>query len=134
MNNDYLSISEINNYIKNIFDAEEFLKKVYLKGEVSNFKAHTRGHLYFTLKDEESRLNAVMFSYQASSLTFEPKDGMSVLVRGHISTYPASGSYQIIIDDMQEDGVGNLYVEYEKLKSKLSSEGLFDQKFFFNLI
>ena len=122
----YITISELNHYIKGVIDDNYFLNKVYLKGEISNFKAHTRGHLYFTLKDEESRLNAVMFSYQTNSLKFKPEDGMKVLVRGKISVYEATGSYQIYVDEMEQDGLGNLYVEFEKLKKKLAAEGLFD--------
>jgi len=127
MNQEYITISELNNYLKDVFDKNTYLNKIYLKGEISNFKAHTRGHLYFTLKDEGSRLNAVMFSYQASSLNFSPIDGMKVLVSGKISVYPATGSYQIYVDNMEQDGLGNLYIEFEKLKKKLASEGLFDQ-------
>ena len=127
MNNEYITISELNHYIKGVFDDNIFLNKVYIKGEISNFKAHTRGHYYFTLKDEGSRLNAVMFSYHAGNLKFMPVDGMKVLVSGKISVYEATGAYQIYVDDMQEDGIGNLYIEFEKLKKKLASEGLFDQ-------
>ena len=127
MNPEYITISELNHYIKDVMDDNIFLNKVYLKGEISNFKAHTRGHLYFTLKDEESRLNAVMFSYQANTLKFEPADGMKVLVRGKISVYVATGSYQIYVEEMEQDGLGNLYIEFEKLKKKLAAEGLFDQ-------
>ena len=123
----YLKISEINNYIKNILDNDFNLNIVYLKGEISNFKCHTRGHLYFTLKDETSRLNAVMFQSSARNLKFKPEDGMNVLVRGRISVYPASGSYQIYVDTMDLDGLGNLYIEFEKLKEKLFKEGLFNK-------
>ena len=126
MEHEFITISELNNYIKNILDDNVFLNKVYLKGEISNFKAHTRGHLYFTLKDEESRLNAVMFSYQAGNLKFSPADGMKVLVKGKISAYVATGAYQIYVESMEQDGLGNLYVEFEKLKKKLAAEGLFD--------
>ena len=126
MDINYITISELNHYVKGVFDNNIFLNKVYLKGEISNFKAHTRGHLYFTLKDEGSRLNAVMFSYQASNLKFNPVDGMKVLVCGKISVYEATGAYQIYVEDMQQDGLGNLYIEFEKLKKKLSAEGLFD--------
>ena len=125
----YVSISLINKAIKNVIDAQPFLNKVYLKGEISNFKGHTRGHLYFTLKDESSRISAVMFASAASSLTFTPADGMNVLVEGRISVYEANGGYQIYVDKMDEDGIGNLYLEYEKLKKKLASEGLFDEKY-----
>ena len=127
MNQEYITISELNHYIKGVIDDNIFLNRVYLKGEISNFKAHTRGHLYFTLKDEGSRLNAVMFSYHTNKLNFTPVDGMKVLVSGKISVYEATGSYQIYVEDMQQDGLGNLYVEFEKLKKKLASEGLFDQ-------
>ena len=126
MNPEYITISELNHFIKGVMDDNIFLNKVYLKGEISNFKAHTRGHLYFTLKDEGSRLNAVMFSYQAGSLKFEPTDGMKVLVCGKISVYEATGSYQIYVESMEQDGLGNLYIEFEKLKKKLAAEGLFD--------
>lgn len=126
MDREYITISELNNYIKGVIDDNFILNKVYLKGEISNFKAHTRGHLYFTLKDEGSRLNAVMFSYQANNLKFTPVDGMKVLVQGKISVYVATGAYQIYVESMEQDGLGNLYIEFEKLKKKLAAEGLFD--------
>ena len=126
MEKDYLNISDLNNYIKNILDKDSFLNKVYLKGEISNFKNHTRGHLYFTLKDDNSRISAVMFQSSAVKLSFVPEDGMNVLVEGRISAYPAQGSYQIYIEKMEPDGLGALYIEYEKLKKKLASEGLFN--------
>ncbi len=128
MDREYITISELNHYIKGIFDDNIFLNKVYLKGEISNFKAHTRGHLYFTLKDEGSRINAVMFSYQTGSLKFSPVDGMKVLVTGKIAVYEPTGGYQIYVSEMEQDGLGNLYVEFEKLKKKLAAEGLFDKE------
>ena len=124
----YITIGALNNYLKKLFDNDNNLKDVYLKGEISNFKAHTRGHLYFTLKDETSRINAVMFSYKASMLSFLPADGMKVLVRGKVSIYEATGSYQIYVEEMSQDGLGNLYIEFEKLKKKLAAEGLFSQE------
>lgn len=124
----YITIGALNNYLKKLFDNDNNLKDVYLKGEISNFKAHTRGHFYFTLKDETSRINAVMFSYKASMLSFLPADGMKVLVRGKVSIYEATGSYQIYVEEMSQDGLGNLYIEFEKLKKKLASEGLFSQE------
>ena len=127
MNNNYITIGALNRYLKNLFDKDSNLQEVYLKAEISNFKAHTRGHLYFTLKDETSRINAVMFSYNVSRLKFKPVDGMKVLVKGKISVYEATGSYQIYVEEMDQDGLGNLYIEFEKLKKKLASEGLFDQ-------
>ena len=127
MTNNYITIGALNKYLKNLFDNDRNLQEVYLKAEISNFKAHTRGHLYFTLKDETSRINAVMFSYNVSRLKFKPVDGMKVLVKGKISVYEATGSYQIYVEEMDQDGLGNLYVEFEKLKKKLAVEGLFDQ-------
>ena len=127
MEKKYIKISDLNNYIKSILDQDLFLNKIYLKGEISNFKNHTRGHLYFTLKDDDSRLSAVMFQSSASHLTFVPEDGMNVLVEGRISAYPAQGSYQIYVEKMEPDGLGALYIEYEKLKKKLALAGLFDQ-------
>ncbi len=125
MEHEYLKVSEINNYIKMILDGDPFLGKVFISGEISNFKNHTRGHLYFSLKDEGGRINAVMFASSAKNLTFVPEDGMNVLVEGRISAYPATGSYQIYVDKMEMDGIGKLFIEYEKLKKKLEQEGLF---------
>lgn len=125
MEKEYLKISEVNNYIKMIIDGDSFLHKIYLCGEISNFKNHTRGHLYFTLKDDQSRISAVMFESSAKGLSFVPEDGMNVLVEGRISCYPATGAYQIYVEKMEMDGIGKLFVEYEKLKKKLEAEGLF---------
>lgn len=129
MSNKYLTVSTINRYLKDQFDRNEHLRMVFLKGEISNFKGHTTGHLYFSLKDEHSRINAIMFNSYAKRLTFVPADGKKVLVTGRIGVYEASGSYQIYVDDMQEDGVGNLYLAYEKLKADLAKEGLFDDQY-----
>lgn len=129
MSNKYLTVSVINRYLKDQFDRNEHLRVVFLKGEISNFKGHTTGHLYFSLKDENSRISAIMFSSYAKKLTFVPSDGKKVLVTGRIGVYEATGSYQIYVDDMQEDGVGNLYLAYEKLKADLEKEGLFDVKY-----
>ena len=126
MEHNYVSVTQLTKYIKYIVDNDKNLNKVYLKGEISNFKNHTRGHLYFTLKDENTRINAIMFASNASSLKFMPQDGMKVLVTGKISVYEANGGYQIYVTDMIEDGVGNLYIAYEQLKKKLELEGLFD--------
>lgn len=129
MSNKYLTVSVINRYLKDQFDCNEHLRMVFLKGEISNFKGHTTGHLYFSLKDENSRISAIMFNSYAKKLTFTPSDGKKVLVTGRIGVYEATGSYQIYVDDMQEDGIGNLYLAYEKLKSDLEKEGLFDAKY-----
>lgn len=126
MNEKYITVSQLNRYLKFKFDGDPNLNNVFLKGEISNFKAHTRGHFYFTIKDEGSRINAVMFASNASKLKFDLEDGMKVLVRGRISVYEATGGYQIYVEELAIDGLGNLYLEYEKLKKKLASEGLFD--------
>jgi len=126
MEDKYITVSQLNRYLKFKFDQDPNLGQVFLKGEISNFKSHTRGHFYFTIKDEGSRINAVMFASQASKLNFMPEDGMKIMVIGRISVYEATGGYQIYVDSMMPDGVGNLYIEYEKLKKKLASEGLFD--------
>ena len=127
MKEQYLTITQLSHYLKYKFDNDLNLREVYLKGEISNFKAHTRGHYYFTLKDEGSRINAVMFASSVSKLKFLPTDGMKVMVTGKVTVYEATGGYQIYVTDMLEDGVGNLYIAYEQLKKKLEQEGLFDQ-------
>ena len=128
MNDKYLTVSQINKYIKYKLDTDQNLKTVYLKGEISNFKNHTSGHFYFTLKDENSRILAVMFKSSAKNVNFTPADGMNVLVVGRISAYEANGAYQIYVEQMLEDGVGNLYLELEKLKKKLGEKGYFDKE------
>ena len=129
MNKEYLTVSQLTRYIKYKLDNDTNLQEVYLKGEISNFKAHTRGHFYFTIKDEGSRINAVMFQSNASKVKFTPEDGMKILVTGRISVYEATGGYQIYVNEMMEDGVGNLYVAFEQLKKKLALEGLFDDRY-----
>ena len=121
----YITVTTLNKYLKNKFDTDPNIQTLFLKGEISNFKGHTRGHLYFTLKDEYSRINAVMFSTNASKLNFVPKDGMKVLVCGRVSVYEPNGGYQIYVTEMIGDGLGNLYLKFEELKKKLSNEGLF---------
>ena len=127
MNIKYVSISDLTRYIKAKFDMDHHLNKVYIKGEISNFKHHTRGHLYFTLKDENSRIAALMFASSAARLNFNPEDGQKVLVCGRISVYEATGNYQIYVESMEQDGIGNLYLEFEKLKKKLKEKGMFDE-------
>lgn len=123
----YYTVSQYNQAIKNFLDSKVECQNVHLKGEVSNFKGHTRGHLYFTLKDEESRINAVMFQTAANKLEFTPKDGDEVLVDGRISVYVPNGGYQIYVDKMSLSGNGDLLKKLEELKKKLASEGLFDE-------
>ena len=106
MNNNYITVTQLTKYIKYKIDNDQNLNKIYLKGEISNFKAHTRGHFYFTLKDENSRINAVMFSTYAKDVKFDIQDGMKVLVTGKISVYEATGGYQIYVDELMVDGSG----------------------------
>lgn len=127
MNKDYITIGTLTRYIKYKIDNDLNLQNVYVKGEISNFKHHSRGHFYFTIKDEESRINAIMFASNTRNINFEPVDGMKVLVKGRISVFEQTGNYQIYVTDMMEDGVGNLYALFEKLKKKLEMEGLFDK-------
>lgn len=123
-----LSVSELNSYIKKMFDADFILNNTYIKGEISNFKFHTSGHLYFSLKDDNSRIRAVMFRSFAENLTFLPQDGMRVIVKGRVSVYQKDGTYEIICSEMKIDGVGAFYAAFEKLKNKLQKEGIFDEK------
>lgn len=127
MNDKYISVSQLTRYIKYKIDNDVNLNEVFLKGEISNFKAHSRGHFYFTLKDDECRINAIMFASQTKKIKFVPQDGMKVLVTGKISVFEANGGYQIYVNEMLEDGVGNLYIAYEQLKKKLENEGLFNK-------
>ena len=129
MNEKYLTVTALTRYLKYKFEQDPNLMQVFIKGEISNFKAHTTGHFYFSIKDDNSKINAIMFKTKASKLNFMPKEGMKVLVTGSIRIYEMAGNYQIYVDDMIEDGVGNLYIAFEKLKKQLSSEGLFDQKY-----
>ena len=123
----YYSVSQYNESIKRFIDSVPACQDVHIKGEISNYKGATRGHLYFTLKDEESRINAVMFSSAADKLEFVPKDGDAVLIDGRISVYPQSGQYQVYINKMVLDGQGDLLKKLEELKKKLQAEGLFDE-------
>lgn len=126
MNDKYITVTQLTRYIKYKIDNDVNLNEVFLKGEISNFKAHSRGHYYFTLKDDGSRINAIMFASSTKKLKFIPSDGMKVLVTGKISVFEANGGYQIYVNDMLEDGVGNLYIAFEQLKKRLGEEGLFD--------
>lgn len=123
-----ITVSALNRYIKNLIDRDETLNMVYIRGEISNFKNHYTGHMYFTLKDDSSLIKCVMFKTYTSNLNFVPKDGMSVVILGTVSAYERDGIYQIYVKGMEIDGVGALYAEYERLKEKLAAEGLFDEK------
>lgn len=124
-----LSVRALTKYIKLKFDYDQNLQGVLLKGEVSNFKRHSRGHFYFTLKDEEAQISAVMFAQAAKSVNFQPKDGMEVIVKGNLTVYEAGGSYSIQVRQMKEDGIGNLYVAFNQMKERLGKEGLFDARY-----
>lgn len=122
------SITDINDYIKGLIEEEALLQDVYAVGEISNFKNHyATGHFYFTLKDDKSEIRAIMFRSYANKIKFKPQDGMRVIVHGRIGVYAQAGSYQMYIDTMQPDGIGDLHLAFEQLKAKLDSEGLFDQ-------
>ena len=122
-----ISVTELNRYVKEKVAEDEYLNNVYVKGEISNFKHHYSGHMYFTLKDENSLIKCVMFKTATATLNFVPKDGANVLVLGTVSVFERDGIYQIYVKAMKEDGIGDLYEKYEKLKAKLAEEGLFDE-------
>lgn len=128
-NNRYITVTQLTKYIKYKLEQDSNLETIYLKGEISNFKAHTRGHFYFTLKDETARISAIMFNNLASKIKFIPTDGMKVLVECKIGVYEATGAYQVYVSNMIEDGVGNLYVAFNQLKEKLEKEGLFKKEY-----
>lgn len=121
----YLTVKALTKYIKRKFDADPHLRNVYVKGELSNVKIHTSGHIYFTIKDDQTRMPAVMFAAQARSLKFKPESGMNVLLQGDVNVYEGSGQYQLYAQLMQPDGIGELFVAFEQLKEKLAKEGLF---------
>ena len=122
-----LSVSQLNNYIKTLMECDDVLNYVTLRGEISNFKLHSSGHAYFTLKDERSEIAAVMFRSSATRLDFSPKSGDKVVAYGKVSVYEASGKYQLYVSAMRNDGAGALYAEYLRLLELLRSEGLFDE-------
>lgn len=121
-----ISVTDLNKYIKDKIADDEYLNNVLIKGEISNFKHHYTGHMYFTLKDENSLIKCIMFKSYAQKLMFEPKDGTKVFVFGTVSVFERDGIYQIYVKAMEEDGVGDLYTKYQKLKKELEEKGLFD--------
>lgn len=121
-----ITVQELNKYIKQKIDGDEYLNSVFVKGEISNFKLHYTGHMYFTLKDENSLIKCIMFKGYTPNLKFMPKDGMKVVVFGSVSVFDRDGVYQIYCKAMREEGMGTLYEEYQKLKAKLEKEGLFE--------
>lgn len=127
MNNNIYSVSQVNNYIKLIFEDDVLLNNIYIEGEISNFKAHTSGHLYFTIKDEYSSINAIMYRENALNLNINLENGMSVVCLGYVSSYPKVGQYQLYIKSIEFKGKGDVFLEFENLKEKLKKEGLFDE-------
>ena len=121
-----VSVTELNNLVKGLLDSEPLFADIYVRGEISNFKAHSSGHYYFSLKDEGGAVKAVMFRSYAAGLPFFPENGMKVIAHGRVSAFVRDGQYQLYVDSMEADGVGSLYVAFEQLKAKLSAEGLFD--------
>lgn len=121
-----LTVTQVNEYVKGLIDKDAILANLYIKGEISNFTHHRTGHLYFTLKDESSKLSAVMFASAASKLKFAPENGMKVIAHGRISAFVRDGNYQIYVSSMEPDGIGALALAFEQLKKKLAAEGLFD--------
>ena len=123
-----VSVSQLNGYTKALLEENELLSDIFVRGEISNFKIYSSGHLYFSLKDKNAAIAGVMWRSYAGRLPFVPKDGLNVIAHGRISLYEDTGRYQIIVDDLQPDGIGSLYYAFEQLKKKLGDEGLFDEK------
>ena len=123
-----MTVSELNLYIKRVFDNDRLLSALTVRGEISNFTYHKSGHLYFSLKDEGGQVKAIMFRSSAAGLKFMPENGMKVIVRCSVSVYTQTGAYQLYVSSMQPDGIGALYLAYEQLKSRLEAEGLFDEE------
>ena len=123
-----ITVSDLNKYIKNKIADDEYLNNVLIKGEISNFKNHYTGHMYFTLKDKDSLIKCICFKSYAQKLTFMPKDGMKVMVLGTVSVFERDGIYQIYVKAMEEDGLGDLYTKYQELKEKLEKQGLFSEE------
>lgn len=135
MERNILSVAKVNGYIKQLMDKDYVLKGgLWVQGEVSNFKRHSSGHMYFTLKDEQSAISCVMFRSYAGSIDFDIKNGMKIVVAGSVSVYERSGQYQIYVNKILENGLGKLYQAYEKLKKSLEAEGLFDSALKKNLL
>ncbi|MEC1178224.1 exodeoxyribonuclease VII large subunit [Metasolibacillus meyeri] len=128
-NSSYLTVKALTKYIKRKFDADPHLREVYVKGELSNVKMHSSGHIYFTLKDDAARIQATMFRAAASKLAFKPEEGMMVYIRGDVNVYETAGIYQLYVQTMEPDGVGGLFVAFQQLKEALQKEGLFNPNF-----
>ena len=123
-----ITVSDLNKYMKEKIAEDEYLNNILIKGEISNFKNHYTGHMYFTLKDEKSLIKCIMFKSYATKLTFMPKDGMKVMILGSVSVFERDGVYQIYARAMEEDGLGDLYTKYQELKKRLGQQGLFEEE------
>lgn len=128
MDKRYLTVTALTKYLKRKLETDKHLRNVWLQAEISNFNHHSRGHMYFTLKDQNSRISAVMFSFQNKFMKFRPENGMKVLVKGEVNLYEPQGQYQLYVQAMEPDGIGSLYLAYEELKKKLTQEGLFQEE------
>lgn len=126
MKSTVLTVQQLNDYVRTLLSRDPLLQKLHVRGEISNFKVHTSGHMYFSLKDRQDRIQCVMFKQNAQNLKFLPKDGMEVIVTGRVSIYTRDGLYQLYVDDMEQSGLGALHLAFEELKKKLREEGLFD--------
>ena len=127
MDDEYLTVSQVNAYINKKLKDDVNLKRIYVRGEISNFKTYPSGHSYFTLKDKDSQIPAVMFKGRKYNLKFQPENGMKVIIKGKIEVFERDGKYQLYANSMTEDGIGDLHVAFEQLKRKLKEEGLFDE-------
>ncbi|PIC80970.1 exodeoxyribonuclease VII large subunit [Sporosarcina sp. P18a] len=128
-NQTFLTVQALTKYVKRKFDADPHLRNVYVKGELSNVKLHPSGHIYFTLKDDKTRIQAAMFRSRSNTLQFKPENGMNVLITGDVTVFETAGSYQLYVHTMEPDGIGALYLAFEQLKKKLQQEGLFEERF-----
>ncbi|MDF2546463.1 MAG: exodeoxyribonuclease large subunit [Anaerosolibacter sp.] len=124
-----LSVSELNKYIKRIISADPILNNIHLKGEVSNFKIHHSGHAYFSLKDDRSKINCIMFKDDVHKVKYRVTEGLNVIVKGYVSTYERDGQYQLYVHEIEPEGIGSLYLALQQLKDKLEKEGLFDRTY-----
>ncbi len=128
INNVILTVTDVNRYIKTLLDYDELLSNLKVEGEVSNYKRHSSGHLYFSIKDNKGKINCVMFRSDTYSLDFEPMDGMKVIIEGNVSVFEKNGNYQLYVRSMKKKGIGRLYEEYNKLLEELKSKGYFDSE------
>jgi exodeoxyribonuclease VII large subunit len=124
-----ITVQELTRHIKSLIEKEHLLANIWVKGEISNFKAHSSGHLYFTLKDDYSSVKVVMFRSRSRLLPFQPQNGSAVIVRGYVSVFERDGAYQLYAEEITPDGTGALYLAFEQLKARLAGEGLFDERY-----